>query len=149
MSCVAGQGTAGDGAWEYRKIRPKLRGLKGLISNTVYENLSKLSPLKTFVWKLGIKNIEKKLSSVCLLHVFALEQKQRHFGLKLKDTVTENPAEAEAAGEITTSSDDASDNISEGASSLKVCEQEEEQSGKEEVSSMLRLLVNAHIALPY
>ena len=69
--------------------------------------------------------------------------------MKLKDSVTENHAEAEAAGEITTSSDDASDNISEGASPLKVCEQEKEQSGEEEVSSMLMLHVNAHIALPY
>ena len=79
-----------------------------------------------------------------MLHVFALEQKQRHFGLNLKDFVTENPAEAEAA-----SSDDASDKFSDGASSLKVCEQEKEQSGEEEVSSMLRLHVNAHIALSY
>ena len=69
--------------------------------------------------------------------------------MKLKDSVTENHAEAEAAGEITTSSDDASDNISEGASSLKVCEKEEEQSGEEEVSSVLRLHVIAHFALPY
>ena len=61
-----------------------------------------------------------------MLLVFALEQKQRHSGLKSKDSVTENHAEAEAAGEITTSSDDTSDNISVGASSLKVCEQEKE-----------------------
>ena len=51
--------------------------------------------------------------------VFVLEQKQRHFCLKLKDSVTENHAEAEAAEKITTSSDDASDNTSERASSLK------------------------------
>ena len=69
--------------------------------------------------------------------------------MNLQDSVTENPAEAEAAREIATSSDDASDNISEGASSLKVCEQEEEQSGEEEVSSVLQLHLIAHIALPY